>query len=466
MKEAVVIGGGLAGLSCAVALADRGLRVTVLERAARLGGRASSWTEPVTGDTVDIGPHIFHSEYHNMLAFLQRLGTSRLICWQPGKVLTIASKPRPVRLRHWPLPPPLSLMPSLLAAPGLALPDYLSMRRVALRGMTFGEEEVDVLDGTSMLDFLRDQGVSERMIDWWWRFAAMVVTNVPLERCSAASLLRIHAQLSGYRGLHFGFGMVGLGDLYTAQAAKVVEDAGGSVRTGATVTAILGDARAEGVVLAGGERVRADVVVSAVPPQELAPLLARPFAGLGAFEPSPYISTYVWFDRDLGMERFVSHPWSTGRLNYDFYDLCQIRQGWRGRPTIVAANIIYSHRAHGMTDADIVRATQAEIAEFAPAAAEANVLHADVHRIPMAIPCPLVGFERSRPTATSPLPGLVLSGDWTRTHMPCTMEGAVKSGMLAAEAVLAEPGTLAIPSRQYDGLAGIARTMAARRGPE
>ena len=104
MKEAVVIGGGLAGLSCAVALADRGLRVTVLERAVRLGGRASSWTEPVTGDTVDIGPHIFHSEYHNMLAFLQRLGTSRLICWQPGKVLTIASKPRPVRLRHWPLP--------------------------------------------------------------------------------------------------------------------------------------------------------------------------------------------------------------------------------------------------------------------------------------------------------------------------------------------------------------------------
>ncbi|SDE20025.1 15-cis-phytoene desaturase [Massilia sp. PDC64] len=466
MKEAVVIGGGLAGLSCAVALADRGLRVTVLERAARLGGRASSWIEPVTGDTVDIGPHIFHSEYHNMLAFLQRLGTSRLICWQPGKVLTIASRPRPVRLRHWPLPPPLSLMPSLLAAPGLALPDYLSMRRVALRGMTFGEEEVDALDGMSMLDFLRDQGVSERMIDWWWRFAAMVVTNVPLERCSAASLLRIHAQLSGYRGLHFGFGMVGLGDLYTAQAAKVVEDAGGSVRTGAAVTAILGEARAEGVVLAGGERLHADVVVSAVPPQELAPLLTRPFDGLGAFEPSPYISTYVWFDRDLGMERFVSHPWSPGRLNYDFYDLCQIRQGWRGRPTIVAANIIYSHRAHGMTDAEIVRATQAEIAEFAPAAANANVVHADVHRIPMAIPCPLVGFERSRPAAASPLPGLVLAGDWTRTHMPCTMEGAVKSGMLAAEAVLGAPGTLATPSRLYDGLAGIARTMAARRPPE
>ena len=172
-----------------------------------------------------------------MLAFLERLGTSRLICWQPGKVLTLASKPRPLALRHWPLPAPMSLLPSLLGAPGLHLGDYLSMRRTALRGMQFGEEEVASLDTVAALDFFRDLGVSETMIDWWWRFAAMVVTNVPLERCSAASLLRIHAQLSGYTGLHFGFGAVGLGELYTAQATKVIEDAGGRVRCDRVVVA-------------------------------------------------------------------------------------------------------------------------------------------------------------------------------------------------------------------------------------
>jgi 15-cis-phytoene desaturase len=75
--EVVVIGGGLAGLACGVALAGKGLRVTVLEAAQGLGGRASSWAEPESGDVVDIGPHIFHSEYHTMLAFLERLGTSR-----------------------------------------------------------------------------------------------------------------------------------------------------------------------------------------------------------------------------------------------------------------------------------------------------------------------------------------------------------------------------------------------------
>lgn len=472
VKRVIVAGAGLAGLSCAVALADKGVQVTVLEASARLGGRASSWTEPYSGDTVDIGPHIFHSEYHNMLAFLARLGTSRLVCWQPNKVLTLASKPRALPLRHWPLPAPLSLAPSLLAAPGLHLSDYLSMPRFGVRGMQYGEEQVDALDRVSMLDFLRRQGVSERLIDWWWRFAAMVVTNVPLERCSAASLLRIHAQLSGYRGLHFGFGAVGLGELYTAQSVKVIEDAGGKVLTGTAAAAMVGDNHVRGVRLASGETLYADQVVSALPPQALSPLLApqwrdrAPFDVLGDFEPSPYICCYLWFDRALHTERFFAHLWSPSRLNYDFYDLCQIRHGWQGRPTIIASNIIYSHRAHGMSDAEIVRATVEEIAEFAPLAAQARVVHADVHRVPMAIPCPTVGFERKRPLAASPMPGLVLAGDWTRTRMPCTMESAVKSGYLAAEAVLAaqgQPVKLAIPARPYDGIAGLVRGMAARR---
>jgi 15-cis-phytoene desaturase len=84
----------------------------------------------------------------------------------------------------------------------------------------------------------------------------------------------------------------------------------------------------------------------------------------------------------------------------------------------------------------------------------------------MAIPCPTVGFERKRPAARSPVPGLVLAGDWTRTHMPCTMEGAVKSGFTAAEEVLAGRGQdaqLAIPSRHYDGIAGMVRQAAAHK---
>jgi squalene-associated FAD-dependent desaturase len=464
MADVVVIGGGLAGLACAVALADNGLQVVVVERDARLGGRARSWTDATTGDTVDIGPHVMHSEYRNMLALLERLGTRDLITWQPGKVLTIASRPRPVMLRHWPLPPPLSLVPSLLTAPGLSIRDYLSMMTTVWRAMQFDEQDVPQLDRVSALDFLRDHGVSERMIAWWWAFAAMVVTNVPLERCSAAALMRIHAQLSGHRKVHFGFAAIGLSELYAPQAVRAIQSAGGLVLTGSEVRGFIGSERAEGVVLADGTQLRAKHCVSAMPPQELALALpdawktSHPFDALASFEPSPYISCYLWFDRTVTGERFVSHLWSPTRLNYDFYDLSKIRRGWTDRPSVIASNIIYSHRAHAMSDRDIVRATVREITEFAPDAAHARLLHACVHRIPMAIPCPTPGTERKRPQVWTPVPGLLLAGDWVQTHLPCSMESAVRSGWLAAEQVLADAGSprrLALPQRPYDGIAGL-----------
>ncbi|MGZ5198662.1 MAG: hydroxysqualene dehydroxylase [Telluria sp.] len=468
MTDTIVIGGGLAGLACAVALADRGQRVTVVECADRLGGRAASWQAPGTGDIVDIGPHVFHSEYRNMLALLQRLGTSRLLCWQRDPLLSIASKPM-LHLRHGPLPPPFSLMMSMSAAPGLSMADLMSMSRLSMHVLRFGEEEIDALDRINAREFLRREGVSERMIDWWWRFAAMVVTNLPLERCSAASMMRIHAQLSSYRGLHFGFARVGLAELYADQATRIIEAARGRVLTGARAGMLLGGHRVEGVRLAEGTELRASRVVCAVPPQALAPLLpdrwraADEFDMLGAVEPSPYVSCYLWFDRKIAMPRFVAHLCTPNRLNYDYYDLTQIRQGWEDRNTVTASNIIYSHRAKGMRDDQIIAATVRELAEFAPEAATAQVLHADVHRIPMAIPCPVVGFERLRPRARTPVDGLYLAGDWTRTHLPCSMEGAARSGYTAAEEVMADagrPGRIALDARSHDGIGAVVRPMA------
>jgi squalene-associated FAD-dependent desaturase len=469
MPDVIVIGGGLAGLACGVALADRGKKVVVLERDTLLGGRARSWTDEKTGDTVDIGPHVLHSEYLNMLAFLERLGTRGLVTWQPGKVLTIAGTSGTFVLRHWPLlPSPLSLMPSVVLAPGPSIAQHLTAARTLWRGMQFGEEDVPELDRMSALDFLRSQGMDQSLIDWWWRFAAIVVTNVPIERCSAAALMRIHAHLSGHRKLHFGFAAVGLSELYASQAVRAIEAAGGEVRMGCAVRGIAGHDRAEGVVLDDGTVLRAPHVVAAVPPQALAPLLpetwrhSKPFDALGAFEPCPYISCYLWFDRRVMQERFMSYTWTPERLNYDFYDLAQIRRGWEGRPSVIASNIIYSHRAHGMSDEEVIRATVEELCGLAPEAAHAQLLHARVHRIPMAIPCPAPGTEVKRPASRTAIAGLILAGDWLHTRLPCCMEGAVRSGWLAAEQVLADAGmpcTLAIPPRPYDGLAGLVRRV-------
>ena len=175
-------------------------------------------------------------------------------------------------------------------------------------------------------------------------------------------------------------------------------------------------------------------------------------------EPSPYVSTYLWFDRKITTEKFWALLCAPGRLATDFYDLSNIRPSLAGGPSVIASNIIYSHRARDLADDALVAAVVREIAEFAPQAAQARVRHAVVNRIPMAIVCPLPGFERKRPHPRSRASRLFLAGDWLRTGLPCSMESAARSGYLAAEEILAEAGRpqrLAIAKRRPGGLAAL-----------
>ena len=431
VQHVAIVGGGLAGLACGVALADAGLRVTIVERERELGGRARSWTDSATGDTIDLGPHVVHSEYRNMLAFLERLGTRELICWQPDKLITLSDGKRKVVLRHRRLPPPFSLLPDLIWKSGLSLRDLWSNNRTTWTAMRFGEEDVPALDRWSALAYLRAAGVTEPMIDWFWRFAALSVMNVPLERCSAAALLRVHSMLIGHRGIHFGFPAVGLGELFVPQAKAIIEASGGRVLTGTEVAAL----RQSAVVLADGATVEADHVLDTRPPAHL--------------EPSPYVSCYLWFDRKLTRERFWAQLGGLERLNTDFYDLSNIRRGWAKRPSVIASNIIYAHRAKDMSDEEIIARTREEIG------IQAGLVHAAVNRIPMVIPCPVPGSEVERPA-----PSASIAGDWTRTGQPCSMESAVRSGWLAAEELLrlaGRPRKLALEARPTAGLAGLVR---------
>jgi 15-cis-phytoene desaturase len=359
-------------------------------------------------------------------------------------------------LRHRRLPPPFSLLPDLIAGSGLSARDLWSNNRPTWRAMRFDEADVAELDRVSAADYLRAAGVSERLLEWFWAFAALAVMNVPLERCSAAALLRMHSQLIGLRRLHFGFPAVGLSELFAPQAAQAVRSAGGQIVLGTQVMAI----KPNEVILHHGVRIAAAHVVAALPPQALLEL------GIDApsFEPSPYISCYLWFDRKLTSERFWAQLGGPKGLNTDFHDLSNIRRGWSGRPSLIASNIIYSHRAHAMSGAEIVAATRREIAEFIPQAAAARVVHATINRIPMAIACPLPGAETKRLPANG-IRGLWLAGDWTRTGLPSSMESAVRSGWLAAEEVLraaGRPRPLALAPRPTEGLAGLVRRLRRR----
>ena len=472
--DVLVAGGGVAGLTCAAALADWGFRVTVLERDEILGGRAASWRDGTTGDAVDIGPHVLTSEPRNFLALLRRLGTVDQVAWQPDPLITLHHRGLRLRMRAPPITPPFHGLPNLSNTLRCVSPlDALSNWRIAWQAARLDESASLDLDREDALGYLRRMGVRDGFIDWFWSSAMLALLNVPLQRCSAAAMMRVFRLLLGRSGYCFGFPTVGLAELFVPGCRRAIEAAGGRVVTSAAVAQVLRkDGRFEGVILEDGRQLRSRVGVLALPPASLGTVLSgsqeaalsRLAEVAARCEPSPYISTMLWFDRKIGKERFWARTISPTGLNTDFYDLSNIRKGSGDAPSLIASNAIHAVGAWDWNDDRVVAHTLREVSEFAPSAADAKLLHARVHRIPMAIPCPLPGFETDRPPWRTGMPGLWLAGDWTATGIPCSMESAARSGAVVAEEIAAELGTIRKISLAPVETTGLVRLLR-RRGP-
>jgi len=271
----------------------------------------------------------------------------------------------------------------------------------------------------------------------------------------------------GRSGWHFGFPKVGLAQLYVPGCCRAVLRSGGRVLFGARVQRLRVDGgRLVGLETESGQVIDAKRCVLAAPPQDVAALAAAEPAlqGLATaaryFRPSPYQSTYIWFDRPITRERFWARAWSPQNLNTDFYDLANIRPSLASGGSVIASNAIGPQVRNDWPDERIVEQTMREIEQFAPGALGARVQHTRVHRIAMAVPQPRPGTESLRPRSATAVDGLWLAGDWTDTALPFSMESAARSGALAAEAVLHDLGRrvrIAIDAPETCGLVGLLR---------
>ena len=468
--DALVVGAGVAGLRCALALADAGMKVLVLEASPHAGGRAASWTDETTGMQVDIGPHVLTSEHRNFMAMLQRLGTADKVEWQRRPLVTLQDGRGVLRMPSPRLPPPLhGISLAARALTRLSFRDGWSHLRIAWRAARLNERTLRELDVEEAHAYLRDMGVRPAAVEWFWRSAMLALLNVPLEQCSAASMMRVFRLMLGRSGYHFGFPRVALAQLYVPGCCRAVVRSGGQVLFGARVRRLrIAHGRIFGVEMEDGHFIDAPHTVLALPPSELAaiagesrePALEPLATAARYFRPSPYISTYVWFDRPVTTERFWARVWTPQGLNTDFYNLSRIRPALAGEPSVIAANAIGPMARGDWPDGRIVEHTINEVKEFAPLARQAHVVHARVHRTPMAIPQPRPGTEALRPRNETPVAGLWIAGDWTDTSLPFSMESAARSGALAAEAVLqaaGRPQTLSIAAPETRGFVGLFR---------
>ncbi len=422
-----MLGGGLAGLATASCLAEAGFEVDIYEAKAFLGGRATSW--PMAGvpgeqdsdeaELVDNCQHVLLRCCVNLIDFYRRLGVSDKIVYHK-QFSFIEPGGRISSMRRGIFPAPAHFAESFLGLKFVNFREKLAIGR-AMNSIPSEWRKRKDLDRITMLDWLREERQPEAAIQRFWYPVLVSAVNEELDQMAASHGLQVFwlGMLARSDSYEMGLPAVPLRELYDAGAL------GDRVRIHyrTPVTAIqIGDG---GIVsVECGERVHADYFVSCLPFERVEKLLPALPVEWGAFAHSPITGIHLWFDRPVTN---LPHAALLDRTIQWMFN----KRGGRYIQLVVSASRTLSE----MPRQAVIDLALRELAEFLPATQLAKLERAHVVKEIRATFSAKPGLEALRPVSTTSFPNFFLAGDWTRTGWPATMEGAVRSGYLAAEAV-------------------------------
>ncbi len=435
-----IVGAGLAGLAAACALSDSGFRVTLFERRPYLGGRASSYEHPGTGEIVDNCQHVLFGSCTNLIAFYRTIGIEDKIRWF-DRMTFIEPGGRQSILEPTFLPAPLHVTPSFLGFKFLGVRDKLSVARglMALIGRP-------PKDAGNFQEWLLRHRQTPVAIERFWKPILVSALSEDLDRISvpyAAQVVR--ESMKSRVARRMGIPTVPLTELYNS-ARDYITTRGGTVRFRNSVQSFMPTARGVRLKLQDSlqnSNDEFDYAVLAVPFDSLAKLLpdssesAELRAKLAYFETSPITGVHFWFDRQI---TDLDHAVLLDRtIQWMFHKSKLLGRNLEG--SYVELVISSSKLLIEKSRQEIIDLALKELHEFFPAACEAKLLKSTVIKEVNATFSPTPGIDRYRPSQPTPWPRIFLAGDGTATGWPATMEGAVRSGYLAAKAVTKTSGS-------------------------
>jgi squalene-associated FAD-dependent desaturase len=453
LKSVIVIGGGLAGLAAGVALAESGWRVRLFEQRPFLGGRATSYVLP-DGEHVDNCQHVTLGCCTNLDDFYRRVGAAGKIKFF-DRLLFLDPQGRKGEMQAGFLPAPFHMTGSFASFAPLTLLDKLSIARAMLDIIkTRGKPaDIQVEGGISMLEWLRRRGQTKRAIERFWRVVLVSALDEELERTDARFGVDVFwkAFLSNSTGYRMGVPAVPLANLYDGCKSEI-ERRGGEVILRTPVRGLkMENGELAGVRFDEGREESADAYVFAVPHAALAELLPESLkqsdaslANLDKIKVAPITGVHFWFDRTVMREPFVTLLDTTAQWIFNKTALYADSNGSGKGPVpgqYLQLVISASYDLLQKSRQEIIDLCLAEVCQALPAAREAQLVKATVIKEAAATFSPEPGVDRWRPKQQTAIPRLFLAGDWTATGWPATMEGAVRSGYLAAEALLRYHGT-------------------------
>lgn len=429
MPRILIIGGGLSGLAAAAALGGAGYEVDLYESRPFLGGRATSYPVPASdsGEHIDNCQHILLRCCVNLLDFYRRLGVEDSIRFHRDFYF-IEPGGRVSTFKAGLLPAPLHFTGSFLKLRFLSPADKIAIGRALLAIRSERNTRRD-LDSITMLDWLHEKRQTPRAIERFWRQVLVSAVNEELDRMAAFHGFQVFWLGFLARGNTYEMGVprVPLGHLYGDEAWSRLPSV--RIHERAPVERIaFGNGQVTGVT-AGGEVHTADAYLSALPFDRLAALAPELPIEWNAFTHSPITGIHLWFDRSV-----TSLPYGSvlDRTIQWFFNKDQ------GRYLMLVVSA--SRALTEMARKDVIDLAVRETAEFLPAVREARLIKAHVVKEMKATFSASTGLEPKRPGNLTPYGNFFLAGDWTRSGWPATMEGAVRSGYLAAEAITSRLG--------------------------
>jgi zeta-carotene desaturase len=469
-----VVGGGVAGMSAACALAEAGLHPQLIERRNYLGGRASSFLHPGVGEVIDNCQHVLFGCCTNLIDFYRRIGVADRIHWT-SEMTMIEPGGRQSRLGPSWLPAPLHSLPRFLAAPAFTMADKRSLGRAFAALM----RPVPSDSSESLGAWLRRKKQTKGALDRFWRLVIASALNADIDSIGlpyAAKVIRELFMNSAAAG-RMGMSTVPLGELY-AGAVEFLRKRGSGVAFNARVESAAWDGgNSRWTLTTPAGVLTSEFLVLALPFEAAARLLPfmPPVEGAGRlatdlehYRHGPICSVHLWFDREITT---LDHAVLLDRQIHWMYNKSRLQPGRPGNGSYLELVVSASPAFAALSRDQAVALAVGELAEFFPNVRAARLEKAAVVkeiRATFGVP---PGIDAVRPATVSPWPNCFLAGDWTATGWPSTMESAARSGHLAAEAIcglIGKPRSILAPDLKPGGLMRLAagRTFSKRsRGP-
>ncbi|WP_052301613.1 hydroxysqualene dehydroxylase HpnE [Planctopirus limnophila] len=449
VERVTIVGGGLAGMAAAAALVHHQVPIRLLESRPRLGGRASSFRDQVTGEAIDNCQHVAMGCCTNFIRFCEMTGIRQH--FEPARELYFfGPQGEMTKFAASRLPAPLHLAGAFFRLSYLSLSEKLALGRALSRLAVATETSI------TFADWLKNQHQPPRVIDHFWNVVLVSALSESLDRIGLQQARKVFVDgfLRNPQGWVVEIPQQPLEELWAGPVRQYLEANHGLVEVGQGVAKVelchvnhphsqADGWRVTGLTMRDSRMIPTGEMIVALPWYRLGEIfpeespLAEIIAQARQLEAAPISSVHLWYDRpitDLPHATFVS-------------GLCQwlfIKPREAGAPEQAQEAAHYGYQVvisasrvlAGQSQEKIIEQVENELRGYFPALGDAHRVHARVVTEHKAVFSPLVGSEALRPAQQSPIANLQLAGDWTKTGWPATMEGAVRSGFLAAENVL------------------------------